>query len=209
MPTPNEFANIITCERCTIITSRKLLRDNLENVPQPGFVGFNYNKKRVVLAGQNPGICSPRFAQRDVVYTAALRAVRDTPNKHTLNALNRVLLDFVPDWPVSGKYFPLEQCGLSLNDIAYFNAVRCRTQKNLTPGKYIINNCLHHFRHWVEVLQPHVVIFFGKWAFGKAGHIPIQLGIPCDFMNRDRSLSHAGRLKNHNRVSTLVRNIVG
>ena len=207
MPTPAEFANIIACERCTIATSQKLLRDNRENVPQPGFIGTNYTIKRVVLAGQNPGVCPPRFAERDAVYTAALRSVRDEPNAETMNALNRVLSRFVPEWPVSGNYFPLEECGLALNDIAYFNMVRCRTQNNSAPGKYVINNCLSHFKHWIDILQPQVVVFIGKWAFDKAGHIPSQLGIPCDYMNRKRSLSSAERQDNRNRVVAMVRNV--
>jgi hypothetical protein len=209
MPTPSEFANIVACERCTVATSQKLLRDELENVPQPGFVGSNYKNKRAVLAGQNPGICPPRFTERDAVYTAALRAVRDEPNAKTMKDLNQVLSRFVPEWPVHGNYFPLAECGLTLNDIAYFNVVRCRTQNNSAPGKQVITNCLHHFSHWVGTLQPQVVVFIGKWAFDKAGHIPNQLGIPCDYMNRERSLSGAERIENRNRVVAIVRNVVG
>lgn len=204
-----EFANIVSCERCTVATSPKLLRDSLENVPQPGFVGSNYPKKRVVLAGQNPGICPPRFTERDAVYTAALRAVRDECNADNMKKLNSVLAQFVPEWPVHGNYFPLVDCGLTLNDIAYFNVVRCRTQKNSAPGKLVINNCLHHFKHWLDVLQPKVVVFIGKWAFDKAGHFPNQLGIPCDFMNRERSLSSAEREENRKRIVAMVRNVAG
>ena len=150
MPTPIEFSNIVACERCTVATSSKLLRDNLENVPQPGFIGSNYKKKRVVLAGQNPGICPPQFVERDAVYTAALRTVRDEPSAVAMTELNRVLGRFVPEWPVHGNYFPLVECGLTLNDIAYFNVVRCRTQNNSAPGKYVINNCMDHFKHWTS-----------------------------------------------------------
>ncbi len=209
MPTPIEFANIVSCQRCTVSTSQQLKRDHLEDVPQPGFIGSNYKNKRVVLAGQNPGICPPRFAKRDAVYTAALRLVRDTPNAETMKDLDRVLMNFVPEWPVHGNYFPLSECALTLNDIAYFNVVRCRTQGNSAPGKHVINNCLHHFRHWVEILQPQVIVFIGKWAFDKAGHIPDQLGIPCDYMNRERSLSTSERMVNRNRVVALVRNVTG
>ena len=209
MPTPVEFANVIACQQCTVHTSLKLLRDNLENVPQPGFVGSNYIHKRVVLVGQNPGICPPWLAERDAVYTAALRAVRDEPNAETMKALERVLSRFVPEWPVYRNYFPLSECGLTLSDTAYLNVVRCRTQGNSVPGRFVINNCLHHFRHWIEVLQPNVVVFIGKWAFDKAGHIPNQLGIPCDFMNRERSLSSTERIENRNRVVAMVRNVVG
>lgn len=209
MPTPIEFANIVSCEKCTGATSQKLLRDDLENVPQPGFIGSNYKQKRVVLAGQNPGISPPRFTARDAVYTAALRVLRAEPNAETMKGMNHILSKLIPDWPVHGNYFPLSECGLTLNDIAYFNVVRCRTQGNSAPGKYVINNCLHHFKHWIDILQPQVVVFIGKWAFDKAGHIPSQLGIPCDFMNRERSLNSTERIENRNRVVAMVRNVTG
>ena len=208
MNTPNEFAQIMHCKKCTLATSKKLLRDQLENIPQPGFIGQNYNRKRIVLAGQNPGVCPPAYAKIDSKYTSALRAVRDTPNQETMGSLYRVLLHTVPGWKV-GDYFPLNECRLSLEEIAYFNIVRCRTMKNSIPGQFVVRNCLTHFENWLLMLRPSVVIFIGKWAFDKAGHIPKQHNIPCDFMNRERSLSTAARKENRHRVETLVRSIIG
>lgn len=208
MDIPNEFEKIMRCGKCTLATSKKLLRDQFEDIPQPGFIGKNYNQKRIVLAGQNPGVCPPAYAKIDSVYTSALRAVRDSPNQETMSSLYRILLNTVPGWKV-GEYFPLNECRLSLENIAYFNVVRCRTQKNSMPGKFVARNCLTHFENWLLMLKPSAVIFIGKWAFDNAGHIPKQHGIPCDFMNRERSLSNAAREENRQRVATLVRNIIG
>jgi hypothetical protein len=139
------------------------------------------------------------------VYTGALRALRDETNWQNMTSLNKVLLDFVPDWPVHGNYFPLQECGLRLEDIAYFNVVRCRTQANTPPGSGVVRNCLDHFDRWLALLRPRVLVFIGKWAFDQAGHLAARRGIPAGFMNRERSLSTAKRVENREEVVALVR----
>jgi uracil-DNA glycosylase len=208
MDQPAEFAAVINCSRCNSATSAKLLRDEQENVPQPGFVGANYYRKRVALAGQNPGLCPPRLAIRDARYTAALRAVRDRPSPETMAELNQVLLDFVPEWPVAGNYFPLRECNLQLDEIAYFNVVRCRTTGNSVPGSYVVSNCLSHFERWLDQLKPRVLVFIGKWGHDAAAELATSRRIPVTFMNRDRSLSSYERSRNRQEVVDLVRGVV-
>ena len=205
----SEFARVIGCTKCNSTTSGKLLRDNGENVPQPGFIGKNYSRTRVALAGQNPGVCPPRLAARDARYTAALRAVCDQPNAGTIAILSEVLLDFVPEWPVAGNYFPLAECRLRLEDIAYFNVVRCRTYKNSVPGVHVVRNCLEYFDRWLDQLQPRVVVFIGKWAHDAAAELAARRNIPVAFMNRERSLSADERARNRQEVVELVRRVAG
>lgn len=111
MDEPVESARIAGCAKCGIWISRKLLRDDNENVPQPGFIVSNYWSTRVALAGPSPGVGPARFASRDAAYTAALRALRKTPDEAMTSWVNNVLLDFSPDRPVHGSYFPLRECG--------------------------------------------------------------------------------------------------
>ncbi len=33
----------MNCNQCDTQTSKKIIRDQLENIPQPGFIGNNYN----------------------------------------------------------------------------------------------------------------------------------------------------------------------
>jgi hypothetical protein len=81
MDQPSEFARVVGCARCDSATSRKLLRDDFENVPQPGFVGDSY-RHRVALAGQT--LASARLAsQAGTPSTLPLRRVRDNPVKGT------------------------------------------------------------------------------------------------------------------------------
>jgi hypothetical protein len=195
--------------KCGISVSRKLIRDDKENVPQPGFIGSNYWTTRVALAGQNPAVGQLRFGLRDAAYTAALRALRKTPDETTMSRLNTVLLDFIPEWPIHGNYFPLRECGLDLQDIAYFNVVRCRTQGNSVPGAPVLRNCLGHFDRWLDLLRPKVLVFIGKWASDKASHLAATRCIPTTYMNRERSLSSGGRAENRAEVVAFVQSALG
>ena len=205
----SEFAQVIGCGRCSIAGDRHLLRDDAENVPQPGYVGSGYSVSRVLLVGQNPG--TPKtLAREDLPYTAALRALRDDPSPAQYEALDSLLEAFIPRWPVHGSYFPLAECGLSLRDIAYCNIVRCRTTDDKSPGRATIANCTStHFARCLAFLEPRVVVFIGKWA-AEHGAGPVQrAGIPFAFMNRQRSLSSEGRAANRAEVIALVRGVVG
>lgn len=199
------FARVVACERCSTSDHRSLLRDHVENVPQPGWVGSNYARTRVLLVGQNPG--TPKsLAANDFEYTRALRDLRDNTSEQQYQELVCVLRDFIPQWPVHGNYFPLSESGLTLEDIAYCNIVRCRTVADSAPGSALVSNCLsEHFSRWLDLLQPIAVVFIGKWASERGGPVVAVAGIPYQFMNRQRSLSSAERVENRNAVVQFVR----
>lgn len=204
-----EFANVIACTKCTTQTCRNLLRDSQENVPQPGYIGPHYAKTRVLLVGQNPG--TPKTLEvQDRPYTAALRALRDEPTEQRYAELSDVLKRFIATWPVTNNYFPLRECGLSLEDIAYCNVIRCRTVADKPPNDRLAAVCVStHFERWLTLLQPRVVVFVGKWAWER-GHSTVEkLGVPCAYMNRQRSLSSTERLANRQAVAELVRKCRG
>jgi hypothetical protein len=201
----NEFARVIACESCTNRQFPKLQRDLLENVPQPGYIGARYPETGIMLAGQNPGVCPERFARADARYTAALRELRDQPCAENFHELRLILNDFVPTWPLHGSYFPLTECNLELDQIAYCNVVRCRTRENSTPDEQLAKKCIEtHFEHWLDLLNPKVVVFLGKWAHDKAMSVVVKRGIPTGFMNRWRSLSSSLRAANRREIVELV-----
>jgi hypothetical protein len=139
---------------------------------------------------------------RDAIYTAALRRLAQTGSNDDYQRLYNVLRQFVPDWPVQRNYFPLEESGLGLEDIAYCNLVRCRTVENAAPANGLVDNCLSHFDEFLKAVEPKVVVFIGKWAHDRA--VDRLGGIPYAFMNRMRSLSGAERQKNRDEVVALV-----
>jgi len=203
-----EFATIISCARCDKSTCMKILRDSTENVPQPGFIGTGFQEKRILIVGQNPGIPNDRLAPNDRNYTRSLRRLRDQKTEESWTQLQNELMEFVPSWPVHGSYFPLQESGLSLHDIAYCNIVRCRTEGNAQPSARMSSGCAHHFTRWLDLLKPRAVVFIGKWAHDHGAHFVHERQIPFDFMNRERSLSSAGRIYNRQRVVAFIQKIV-
>lgn len=201
---PAEFATIVACKACSSSQSAKLLRDDEHNVPQPGYIGRRYWKRRVLLVGQNPA-ATDRFTAEDQRYTSALQGLRDSPDEPHYRQVELLLDAFIPKWPVHGNYFPLRECGLGLDEIAYFNAVRCRTIANATPDTRMSQNCVQrHLARWFDLLEPRVVVFVGKWAADQAAHEVERRNIPSAFMNRQRSLSAAERAQNRSAVITRV-----
>ncbi len=145
----SEFARVASCNSCARLHATALLRDEVENVPQPGYVGSRYWTKRVLLVGQNPAVPPERLAAEDRPYTAALRKIRDAPTPENFVQLHSILTNFIPRWPVHGSYFPLTECGLELDEIAYCNLVRCRTVQNRTPSAQVAIACTEvHFDRW-------------------------------------------------------------
>lgn len=204
---PVEFANVIACAACD--HDCNIFRDTEENVPQPGYVGPNYWNRRVLLIGQNPG--TPKtLAEQDKQYTHALRQLVQVPSQENFEKLSIILKHFIPKWPVHGNYFPLQEAGLSLDDIAYFNVVRCRTLSDARPSGHSVKNCLSsHFTRWLDLLSPKVVVFIGKWARDQAAIEVQRRNIPFAFMNRQRSLSSEKRIENKYAVIQLLRTTVG
>jgi hypothetical protein len=184
---PDAFARVVNCSRCTTEDCPTLLRDSHENVPQPGYVGARCEESRILLAGQNPGKCPHRFVKRDAEYTKALRDLAATPNESVFLALSAVLERFVPEWPIHGSYFPLRECGLKLDQIAYCNVVRCRTRRNAAPGPRVVRACIEtHFGPWLDLLAPRAVVFVLKWA-----HDRRVISLTVDASQRGSSIASA------------------
>ena len=200
-----KYCNVIECERCNALTDSRLLRDKDENVPQPGYIGRNYEKYRLLLIGQNPGVCPPSMIEKDTIY---MKSLLDLASQRTINSyeqLYQIMLKFVPEWPVQKSYFPLKECGLGLEDIAYCNIVRCRTSENTKPSKRIAQNCIEeHLVSLINTIEPKIIVCIGKWAYDQLILLLKDKSITVTYMNRDRSLSRNERLANRKLVVATV-----
>lgn len=203
---PQRFAGVIGCERCVVAREAKILHDRRFHVPQPGYIGRNFANARLLLVGQNPGVSSERFREQDQAYANALNAVADDPSDASMASLQSLLEEIIPTWPVSGSYFPLQGCGLRLQDIAYVNLVRCRTIDNAMPSTTMTERCKQqHFVPWLDWLAPRVVVCVGKWAHDQIAMLLDTRAIPHTFVNRMRSLSGDARRANVEEVVAVVR----
>ena len=96
----SHFVSVLRCTHCEQRDCSKLLRDNHENLPQPGYVGANFPLKRVLLVGQNPGVSTTALSQQDRLYTLSLKELRDHPSSRTWSQLQATMLNIVPQWPI-------------------------------------------------------------------------------------------------------------
>jgi uracil-DNA glycosylase len=205
-----EFARVISCTHCTRSMDPYLLRDSGENVPQPGYVGANYDEHRVLIIGQNPGARNKRPPKedpgykKDREYVKALRTLRDEPTIGHYREVAAILNDYIPQFTIH-SYFVLDQCGLTLDDIAYFNLVRCRTQDNHEPRKVISDACSEHFTRWLRLLQPRAIVFIGLLVQRRSAALADAERIPHTAINRSRYLSTEERDENQREVVRFVR----
>jgi uracil-DNA glycosylase len=202
--TREKFLNVLNCDACL---AKHVLRDDMFNLPQPGYVGTNYQKTRILFVGQNPGVS--KFPEEDKTYARYLNNLKKNRNDKAYDELNRFLLEFIPQWMSIKRYSPLEACGLEQDDIAYINLVRCRTAGNAPPAKLVVDFCLRHFAELLDVLQPAAVVCLGKFAYNGTYEELASRNIPVCFINRarDRSLSQIEQdIKN---AGIFVKNILG
>jgi hypothetical protein len=68
------------------------------------------------------------------------------------------------------------------------------------------NSCARHFVRWLELLQPSVVVFIGKWAHDRGMQHVQSIGVPFTFINRQRNLSTEDRSRNRQGVVETVKN---
>jgi hypothetical protein len=205
---PFEFAEVIGCARCSRATDSNLMRDSEENVPQPGYIGSAYENKRLLLIGQNPWLPNSALSANDRAYTAALRSLRDDPSEARYAELRLVLDHFIPSWPVQNNYFPLAECGVRLDEIAYLNIVRCRTGEH-APNANTVDNCLRtHFEKWLDKLNPSCVVFIGKWGAERGQRAVTSRRIPFATIDRNRVLTSEQRATNRGEVAAFVRKSV-
>ena len=203
-----EFAKVINCTRCNHDSCPKLLRDQGNNLPQPGYVGNRYHETRILLVGQNPGVSTKSLSEADRQYATALNQLGKTESKDGYKLLSSVLDQIIPMWPVHKTYFPLEECGLTLAEIAYCNVVRCRTRSNAAPCASVVRECLgSHFDRWLDWLNPKAVVFIGKWALNRGGDSVRSRAIPYDYINRDRSLNSTQRSGNRAEIVALIKSV--
>ena len=205
-----EYATVIHCDICVRQGDNKILR-NEASLPQAGHIGSRYEQYRVLLIPQNPGYAKPQRTLQHQKYAEAEKAFLENPTHDKMEILQNTLEQAMPHWTIYGQILSplLSKCGLTLADIAYINAVRCPTINNRSPSATMTANCKFHLEHWLEWLQPKVVICIGKMVYQEIGPILTAHDIPHTYLNRDRSLSEPERLKNLEEVGRFIRSMIG
>jgi uracil-DNA glycosylase len=188
------FLNV---SRCTYCKGTPSVLSDSQNLPQAGFIGKQYAKSKILLIGQNPGISSnvEKFRQQNIEHSALISHLNERADVASYEALAEALKGYLREWPIKKKYFP---AAMEMDNLAFINLVRCRTQNNKAPGERTVTTCIDaHLIKWIEWLKPNAIVFLGKWAFDQFQQNPSLCNIRAKYagklfcINRDRSLNTA------------------
>jgi uracil-DNA glycosylase len=190
------FTDVLGCVRCPI---NSIKRDQKYNIPQPGWVGRNY--AGIMFVGQNPGEGRTPPTEPDRIYLDALREVKDI---ESLNSMH----DRLKEATESFVYYKSFHFNTDIENVAYINAVRCRTTGNAAPHKDVQQKCRRHFLSWVNCLKPKAVIYLGLFAEKATGDLLKRLDIEYQAISRQRSLSSDVRAKQHQAAVELIDSVL-
>lgn len=121
-------------------------------VPQPGFVGENYEDTRTMFIGQSPGL-PPDYEDGD--FRGLDKEYRDRKK-------------FEKVYIASFSGTPVEDFVNSLivdkSEIAYTNVCKCPFEDNRAPEDNEIENCRPYLEAQFDALSPLIVVTFGSFA---------------------------------------------
>jgi hypothetical protein len=177
------FTKIVKCNR---ITSCRAAFPSLSHNygPHPGFVGRNYSNCRVVLLAQNPGHASQSsHGPGEVKMYKLWRAAARSRCTKEFDEVMRHIAEYMTTWPVFQRLKLTQRFGLGLEDVAYFNALKCKTTRNKKPSKALYRECAKQTTvPQMEVLAPRFVLCLGKDIYNSTLSHILSLNIPCDWI---------------------------
>ncbi|HEY5347226.1 MAG TPA: hypothetical protein VIJ72_03465 [Rhizomicrobium sp.] len=97
---------------------------NDDRIPQVGFIGDNYDERRILVVGINPGNGPSNFrSPSDAAMFLPLYRFVETPSHETYAEAMAAQMTAFPSWLASQELGPkLDLEGVTTNDIAYINA---------------------------------------------------------------------------------------
>lgn len=177
------FTRIVTCDRLQSCRASfpGLSRDY---TPQPGFVGSRYAVHRVVLLAQNPGHASQAgHVPGETEMYRRLAAAAASSSKPDFDAAMTQLGQFMSTWPVIQRLKLRERFNLDLQDVAYFNLLKCKTVANKKPTLQLYETCAHQTSvPQLEALAPRFVLCLGKGVYDAAQKYLTKLQVSSEWI---------------------------
>jgi len=194
-------------------------RHKFDEIPQPGFVGFNYRRGGILFVGINPGSAKPSLGldyDNLILYgqLAGLGMVmeEDIENiEKRFDALNGFLLGF----RVEHGFFKqllgafLTPLDITLNDVAYINLLKWRTEETRNLDEYFdISWEKHCTREQIRILAPGHIIALGettgKWLKKKRSERTLSR-VKIHTHSRRRNITKEQNDKNIKRICKAIR----
>jgi len=138
-----------------------------DSLPQPGYVGLEYERKGILLIGMNPGgKNSSEISSNDEEQYFILKQIRSSSRGATLESfdrLNEALSRTMPTWKLFNNYVRrhLDQCDTELVSVAYLNLLKWRTMNSSGLGSLCSISWEAHTQRQIELLQPSTIVCLG------------------------------------------------
>jgi len=128
-------------------------------LPLPGYVGDKYLDKKILFIGQSPG--QPGPIQDDGYWAGVHHFNKDLSvvelRKHYYEGLVRCNIGlFIKSL--------LDEVGLSFDEIAFTNVVKCAIKNNEYPSLKTINFWTPYLTLQLELLRPRLIVCLGRLA---------------------------------------------
>ncbi len=153
--------------------TRLLNRNWGDQIPQPGYIGPACFEGGLAFISMNPGgMRGDGLGPTDRTQLEALRGLRDCSEGDidaTFDRMRVVLAQAMRTWGIFQKFVqPILECGhLELEQVAYLNLLKWRTQKSTDLVPLYECSWQSHTCEQVALLRPKVVVSIGSDA-GKA-----------------------------------------
>jgi hypothetical protein len=184
---------------------KKILpRHKYDKLPQPGFVGFEYEPGGLLFLGMNPGSAHATGGRgpRDEIFYQCLLDLLEVDDKYILeefDKFNGYLLFCINKWKLFNNYIKpaLRRFETRLSSIAFLNILHWRTQSDVNPRRLYEINWNKYTRKQIEALQPGVIIVLGKnaakWFKEKWAKENVVPDVVVEYITRERNISKKER----------------
>ena len=140
--------------------------------PQPGYIGKNYSRNRIVVMGINPGKGGERnkLADDEIFHHTLQLALSPTGKHH--RSLMTTYRKHMDTWDIFSRIGFPARFGLEWEDIAYMNVLQVNTKvkcyhRSATPlYEYAIDNFTSR---QLALLEPKAVLMLGKHGYKMLG----------------------------------------
>lgn len=162
-----------------------------DRLPQFGYVGSNYARRRILMLGINPGN-GPRThrSSGDEIALPALELFARLRTAESFASAQKAYRSVCEGWAIWGRqcYELLTAAGLDLEDVAFTNALPWRTRsKSAFSARAAAAAAEIYVQPVVEELGPKIIVAVGKRAdeiLASSGHMSERVVV----WNREQAL---------------------
>ena len=159
-----EFWNLCHEQDQKLVDADEGMEGGRRRNPLPGYIGIDY--MGVMVIAQNPAPTPPEWRERDTFLFDALDQADSRSTTAFRRRIQTSMKKDIQDWgPLTSMEF--SRWGVSINEIAYLNTVKCATRNLKTGGRagapprlLVRERCMDNYLcRYLSLLKPGLIVF--------------------------------------------------